>query len=52
MKPAHKNVPIRQANFDAVEDLVKAMDAHGVGKKLQGEVLALLAPMAKDIVNR
>ena len=43
---------ISNADFGAlVEDLVKALDAFQVPAKEKGELLALLGPMKKDIVE-
>jgi hemoglobin len=53
MKNAHAAMGLRTAHFNAlVEDLQDALDAAGVPFALQGELLALLAPMHRDIVTR
>jgi hypothetical protein len=43
---------VKQEHFDAlVEDLVTAMKSLGVGEVEQQELLGVLGPMAKDIVE-
>lgn len=52
MKTAHANLDIRKADFNAlVEDLQASMDANGVPFGAQTRLLALLAPMHRDVVN-
>ena len=52
MKEAHDNLEIRRGDFNAlVEVLIDAMDAKGLPFARQRELLALLAPMHRDIVN-
>ncbi len=52
MKVAHQDMDLRAADFNAlVEDLQQAMDAQGIPFRVQGRLLALLAPMHRDIVN-
>lgn len=52
MKSAHANLDIRKSDFNAlVEDLQAAMDANGVPFSAQTRLLALLAPMHRDVVN-
>jgi hemoglobin len=52
MKTAHAGMKITNADFDAlVEDLVGALDKFNVPKREQQELLALLGPMKKDIVE-
>lgn len=52
MKESHKGMGVKSADFDAlVEDLVKALDKFKVGEKEKGELLAVLGPMKKDIVE-
>lgn len=53
MKTTHAGMGITNAEFDAlVEDLVAALNAHRVPEREQQELLALLGPMRKDIVER
>jgi hemoglobin len=53
MVEAHKGMNITQAQFDAVvEDLVKALDDAGVGETEKNELLAVLGPMAPEIVGQ
>jgi len=53
MVEAHKDMKITQAQFDAVvEDLVKALDDAGVGETEKNELLAVLGPMAPEIVGQ
>ncbi|MGM9516138.1 group I truncated hemoglobin [Roseateles sp. DB2] len=53
MKNAHEAMGLSQAHFNAlVEDLQDALDAAGVPFATQGRLLALLAPMHRDIVTR
>ena len=52
MKTAHTGLAVTAEAFDAlVDDLVKAMNHSKVPKDLQNEVLGLLGPMKKDIVE-
>lgn len=52
MKTTHKGMNISTADFNAlVEDLVKALDQFKVPEKEQGELLGLLGPMKRDIVE-
>ncbi len=52
MKTTHKGMKITTADFNAlVEDLVKALDTFNVGKQEKDELLAVLGPMKKDIVE-
>jgi hemoglobin len=52
MKESHKGMGVKDQHFTAlVEDLVKALDKFKVPEKEQGELLALLGPMKKDIVE-
>lgn len=52
MKTAHAGMKITNADFDAlVEDLVGALDKFNVPKGEQKELLALLGPMKKEIVE-
>ncbi|HWB10977.1 MAG TPA: chemotaxis protein CheW, partial [Pirellulales bacterium] len=52
MKSAHRKLEIGQHHFDRVAThLVSALEGCGVSKPLVNEVVALVAPLAKDIVN-
>jgi hemoglobin len=52
MKTTHKGMKITTAAFNAlVEDLVSALDTFNVPAKEKGELLAVLGPMNKDIVE-
>jgi hemoglobin len=52
MKTTHAGMRISNADFTAlVEDLVKALDKFNVPVKEKGELLGLLGPMKKDIVE-
>ncbi len=53
MKVAHKDLGINKANFNqVVEHLQFAMDARGIPFREQNKLLALLAPMNRDIITR
>lgn len=53
MKSSHVGMAITQAQFNALaEDLYVAMDFHGVPYALQNRLMAMLAPMHRDIVER
>jgi hemoglobin len=53
MKTVHAGLGIRSRDFDAlVEDLGKTLKKFKVPKKAQGELVAILAAMKKDIVTR
>ena len=53
MRTAHARLPITNAQFNALtEDLYIAFDRVGVSYALQNEMIALLAPMQRDIVKR
>jgi hemoglobin len=53
MKTVHADLGIRSRDFDAlVEDLGKTLKKFKVPKKEQRELVAILAPMKKDIVTR
>lgn len=53
MKTAHKGMGITDADFNAlVEDLSGALDKFKVGAKEKGDLLAALAPLKKDIVEK
>ena len=53
MKTAHAGMGIRSRDFNAlVGDLGKTLKKFKVPKKEQGQLVAILAPMKKDIVTR
>ena len=53
MRTAHAKLPIANAHFNALtEDLYIAFDRVGVSYALQNQMIALLAPMQRDIVKR
>ena len=53
MKAAHKELGVNKANFNlAVEHLQLAMEGNGVPFRDQNKLLALLAPMHRDIITR
>ena len=53
MVAAHKGMKISDAEWDAtVQDLIQAMVNKGVPEKERNELIGLLAPMKKDIVNQ
>ncbi len=53
MKAAHKGMGVSNKDWDAlVEDLVKALNKFKVPKAEQQELLGLLGPMKKDIVEK
>ena len=53
MKAAHAGMGVRSKDFDAlVQDLAKTLNKFKVPKKEQGELVAILGPMKKDIVTR
>jgi len=53
MRTVHAGLAIRSRDFDAlVGDLGKSLKKFKVPKKEQGELVAILAPMKKDIVTR
>ena len=52
MKPIHANVGINRENFNAqVEQLQFAMDKNHVPFRAQNKLLAVLAPMHRDIIT-
>ena len=52
MKTAHNNMDVTRAHFNAlVEVLQQTMDARGIPFTRQNQMLALLAPMHRDVVN-
>lgn len=53
MHTAHSKLPITDAQFNALaEDLYIAFDRAGVNYRTQNRMMALLAPMRRDIVKR
>ena len=53
MFEVHKGLHVSAADFNAlVEDLQSAMDAQGIPFHRQNALLALLAPMHRDIIQR
>lgn len=53
MKQTHAGMGVNEAAFNAlVEDLVKALDHHKVGKQEQDDLLGVLGPMKGDIVEK
>jgi len=53
MKAAHQGMGISEPDFDAlVQDLVASLDTFKVGEREKGELLAVLGPMKKDIVEQ
>ena len=53
MKTAHEKLAIDNAQFNALaEDLYLAMDRAGVNFRAQNKLMALLAPMQRDIVKK
>jgi hemoglobin len=52
MKDAHASMDIKRGHFNAlVEVLQQAMDARGIPFTSQNQMLALLAPMHRDVVT-
>ncbi len=52
MKSSHANLEIKKSDFHAlVEVLQLSMDAKGIPFRKQSEMLALLAPMHRDIIT-
>lgn len=52
MKTAHAELDIKKSDFHAlVEVLQSSMDARGIPFRQQNEMLALLAPMHRDIIT-
>lgn len=53
MKESHEGLNITRGNFNAlVEDLQTAMDRQGIPFRAQNQLLAKLAPMHREIVER
>jgi hemoglobin len=52
MKTAHANMDVTRTHFNAlVEVLQVTMDAHHIPFARQNQLLALLAPMHRDVIN-
>ena len=52
MKEAHANMDVTRSHFNAlVEVLQVSMNARGIAFTRQNQLLALLAPMRRDVVN-
>jgi hemoglobin len=52
MKEAHANMDVTRSHFNAlVEVLQVSMNARGIPFTRQNQLLALLAPMHRDVVN-
>ncbi len=53
MKTTHAGIPITETDFyRLVEHLVVILDQHGVGTREKNELLAILAPLKRDVVTR
>jgi hemoglobin len=53
MRTAHAKLPITNAHFNTLaEDLYIAFERVGISYSLQNEMIALLAPMQRDIVRK
>lgn len=53
MKTTHAGIPITETDFyRLVEHLVAILDQHGVGSREKNELLAILAPLKRDVVTR
>jgi hemoglobin len=52
MREAHRGLGVRNQDFDAlVEDLVKTLNKFNVPAKEQQDLLGLLGPMRRDVVQ-
>ena len=52
MKTAHASLKITKGDFNAlVEVLQQSMDAQGIAFTTQNQLLALLAPMHRDVIT-
>jgi hemoglobin len=52
MKPGHAGMHVQNVEFDAMaEDLVAALNSHGVGASEQKELLAVIGSLRPDIVE-
>jgi hemoglobin len=53
MREAHRGLDIGNRDFDAlVQDLVKTLNKFNVPQREQGELLAVLGPMRRDVVQQ
>ena len=53
MQSSHKHLKLTNAHFNAmVEDLQIAMDRSNIPMRTQNRLLAILAPMQRDVVSR
>ena len=53
MVDAHAGMEVRHADFNSlVEDLQIAMDRRGIPTRAQNKLLAKLAPMHREVINR
>jgi hemoglobin len=53
MKTAHQGMGISSDDFDALlQDLVASLDTFKIGEREKGELLALLRPMQREIVEK
>ena len=52
MQSSHANLDIKKSDFHALVEVLQAsMDAKGISSRKQNEMLALLAPMNRDIIT-
>ena len=52
MKSSHANLDIKKSDWHALVEVLQAsMDAKGIAPRKQNEMLALLAPMNRDIIT-
>ncbi|OYU45921.1 MAG: group 1 truncated hemoglobin [Burkholderiales bacterium PBB4] len=52
MKSAHANMDITKTDFNALVEVLQAsMDARGIPFAVQNQLLALLAPMHRDVIT-
>lgn len=53
MAESHKGQNVSRSDFNAlVEDLIAAMDEQGIAVPVQNRLLARLAPMRRDVIER
>jgi hemoglobin len=53
MEESHKGLAISRSDFNAlVEDLIAAMDAEGIAVPVQNRLLARLAPLRGQVIER
>ncbi|HRH16749.1 MAG TPA: group 1 truncated hemoglobin [Aquabacterium sp.] len=53
MKTAHANMDVTRSHFNALVDVLQqAMNARGIPFARQNQMLALLAPMHRDVINQ